>query len=338
MKCAVGIMNNNPKQIKIEDKNIFLEIKNLKKYFPIGGNIFSRLRSNLRAIDGIDFSLGKGETFGLVGESGCGKSTVARCILKLIDPTEGQIFLEGEDICHLTQRQFRPLRKDVQIIFQDPFSSLNPRMRIKEIVSEPITAHGIANGKEKEEIVASLLEKVGLKSEYMGRFPHEFSGGQRQRICIARALAPNPKIIIGDEPLSALDVSIQAQIVNLLEDLQSELGFSFIIISHDLAVVEHMCDKVAVMYLGKIVEMASYQDLYGNPRHPYTIALLSSVPVIDETHQERIILRGELPNPISPPKGCRFHTRCPQVMEECKQIEPSLMDLGAGHFVSCYRM
>lgn len=330
-------MNLNSKQSDVKHERI-LEVKNLKKHFRIGGALFSKSRAYVRAVDGVEFYLGRREMFGLVGESGCGKSTVARCILRLIDPTEGEIFYQGKDLCQLTQGQLRPLRKEIQIIFQDPFSSLNPRMRVREIVSEPLVAHGLIDGKEREERVAFLLEKVGLKPEYMNRFPHEFSGGQRQRIGIARALAPNPWIIIGDEPLSSLDVSIQAQIINLLEDLQTELGFSFMIISHDLAVVEHMCDRIAVMYLGKIVEMARYEDLYGRPGHPYTLALLSSVPVIDEDlRKERRILRGEIPNPISPPSGCRFHTRCPQVREECRVTEPPLVNLGNDHFVYCHR-
>jgi oligopeptide/dipeptide ABC transporter ATP-binding protein len=332
-------MNPDPVRRSMQGKENFLEVKNLKKYFPLEDTFLIGSKSYIRAVDGVNFSLARGEAFGLVGESGCGKSTVARCILRLIDSTEGQIFFDGRDICQFTQGQFRPLRKDIQIIFQDPFSSLNPRMRIREIVSEPLDAHGMAKGNEKEEIVASLLEKVGLKPDHMGRFPHEFSGGQRQRICIARALAPNPKIIIGDEPLSALDVSIQAQIINLFEDLQNELGFSFVIISHDLAVVEHMCDRVAVMYLGKIVEMAGYQELYGDPKHPYTVALLSSVPVIDKMFQkQRIILRGELPNSVSPPSGCHFHTRCPEVKEECRMMEPPFVNVGNDHFVSCHRL
>jgi len=316
-----------------------LEVINLKKHFLLRSGILSRTKPVLRAVDGIDFNVRKAEMFGLVGESGCGKSTVARCILRLTDPTEGEIIFEGRDISKLSQKQFRPMRRDTQIIFQNPFSSLNPRMRVLDIVSEPLTAYGEVKGKQKEDTVASLLVKVGLKPEYMKRFPHEFSGGQRQRIGIARALSLNPKLIIGDEPLSALDVSIQAQIVNLLDDLQQELGFSFIIISHDLAVVEHMCDRVAVMYLGRIVEMGSYKDIYGNAKHPYTSALLSSVPLIDQdSPKSRTIIKGEIPNPISPPEGCRFHPRCPSVMEACKGSSPSMRNVGNGHFVSCLRV
>ena len=288
-----------------------LGVKHLKKHFPIKGGVFSKTIGYVYAVDDINFTLDKGETLGLVGESGCGKSTTGRTILRLIEPTDGMIAFEGQDITHLDKSAMRALRREMQIIFQDPYASLNPRMTVGSIIGEPLEIHKIAKGSEKEERVASLLQKVGLRAEDMRKYPHEFSGGQRQRIGIARALALNPKLIVCDEPVSALDVSIQAQVINLLEDLQAEFGLSYLFIAHNLNVVEHISNRVAVMYLGQIVELASDEELYKNPQHPYTEALLSAVPIPDPTvKKKRIILEGDVPSPINPPKGCHFHTRC----------------------------
>jgi oligopeptide transport system ATP-binding protein len=314
-----------------------LEIKHLKKYFPIRGGVFSKTVGYVYAVDDINFTIATGETLGLVGESGCGKSTTGRTVLRLIEPTEGEICFEGQDITRLDKNAMRALRREMQIIFQDPYASLNPRMTVGSIIGEPLEIHKIARGAEKEERVASLLQKVGLRPEDMRKYPHEFSGGQRQRIGIARALALNPKLIVCDEPVSALDVSIQAQVINLLEDLQEEFGLSYLFIAHNLNVVEHISDRVAVMYLGQIVELASDRALYNNPQHPYTEALLSAVPIPDPTAQKkRIILEGDVPSPINPPSGCHFHTRCMYKMDICEKEEPAFKDIGGGHWVACH--
>jgi oligopeptide transport system ATP-binding protein len=314
-----------------------LEVKHLKKYFPIKGGVFSKTIGHVYAVDDVNFTIARGETLGLVGESGCGKSTTGRSILRLIEPTDGEVYFEGQDITKLEKGSMRALRREMQIIFQDPYASLNPRMTIGSIIGEPLEIHKIAKGSEKEERVASLLQKVGLRAEDMRKYPHEFSGGQRQRIGIARALALNPKLIVCDEPVSALDVSIQAQVINLLEDLQSEFSLSYLFIAHNLNVVEHISDRVAVMYLGQIVELASDTDLYKNPQHPYTEALLSAVPIPDPTiKKKRIILEGDVPSPINPPKGCHFHTRCMYKEKICEEVEPEFKDIGGGHWVACH--
>jgi oligopeptide transport system ATP-binding protein len=318
-------------------ETLLLEVKHLKKHFPIKGGVFSKTIGYVYAVDDISFTLEKGETLGLVGESGCGKSTTGRTILRLIEPTDGAIYFEGQDITTLDKSAMRALRREMQIIFQDPYASLNPRMTVGSIIGEPLEIHKIAKGSEKEERVASLLQKVGLRAEDMRKYPHEFSGGQRQRIGIARALALNPKLIVCDEPVSALDVSIQAQVINLLEDLQDEFGLSYLFIAHNLNVVEHISNRVAVMYLGQIVELASDEELYKNPQHPYTEALLSAVPIPDPTvKKKRIILEGDVPSPINPPKGCHFHTRCMYKDKICEEVEPEFKDIGGGHWVACH--
>ena len=311
-----------------------VRVRGLFKYFPVAGS-----DDVVRAVDGVTFEIYKGETLGLVGESGCGKSTVGRCLLRLIEPTRGEIRFEDQDVLSLSGGDLRRLRREMQIIFQDPYASLNPRLRVRDIVAEPLAVHGIGTRDERRARVAELLTKVGLDPDYMDRYPHEFSGGQRQRIGIARALALNPKLIVADEPVSALDVSVQAQVVNLLEDLQQEFNLTYLFISHGLAVVEHISDRVAVMYLGRIVEIASAADLYANPLHPYTRALLSAIPIPDPTRRrERIVLRGDVPTPINPPAGCRFHTRCPDAVPECAQIDPDLREVAPNHSVACIRV
>ena len=315
-------------------KSELLDVRNLVKHFPIDNSL-----DVVKAVDGVSFDIKSGETLGLVGESGCGKSTVGRCLLRLHEPTSGEVLFEGKNIVGLPNREMQTLRREMQIIFQDPYASLNPRLSILSIVSEPLKIHGIGNKKEQAERVGDLLKKVGLDPNYMRRYPHEFSGGQRQRIGIARALALNPKLIICDEPVSALDVSVQAQVVNLLQDLQAEFGLTYLFISHGLAVVEHISNRVAVMYLGKIVEIAEGRELYDNPLHPYTKALLSAIPVPDpKKKRERIILKGDVPTPINPPSGCRFRTRCPFAIEECAKVVPELREIQPNHFAACIRV
>jgi oligopeptide transport system ATP-binding protein len=318
-----------------------LQVNELKMHFPITrGIIFQRQVGAIKAVDGISFDLYKGETLGLVGESGCGKSTTGRAILQLHRPTEGHVIFEGKELTTTKGEELRKMRRRMQMIFQDPYASLNPRMTVGSIIGEPLEVHSIgATKKERQERVQELLKIVGLNPVFINRYPHEFSGGQRQRIGIARALAVNPAFIVCDEPISALDVSIQAQIINLLEDLQDELGLTYLFIAHDLSVVRHISDRIAVMYLGKIVELADRDELYEKPMHPYTQALLSAVPIPDpeiEGRRQRIILEGDVPSPANPPRGCHFCTRCPKVMDVCREQEPPFKDYGSGHYVACW--
>lgn len=314
-----------------------LEVRNLKKYFPFTKGIFSKIAGYVRAVDNISFDIKEGETLGLVGESGCGKTTVSRVILRLTEPTGGEVSFNGDDVFSLKGGRLRQFRKDVQIIFQDPYSSLNPRLTVGSIIAEGIGAHKIATGAKKKEMVGELLEKVGLSAGYYNRYPHEFSGGQRQRIAIARALSLNPRLIICDEPVSALDVSIQAQILNLLSKLKKELGLSYLFITHDLSVVEHVSDRIATMYLGEIVEIADSGEFYSNPLHPYTIALLSANPSPDPAKRRKpIILKGDVPSSIEPPRGCRFHTRCPVAEGICAVEWPEPKNVSQGHMVRCH--
>ena len=315
-----------------------LEVRNLVKRFPIKGGLLRRTVDHVHAVDGVSFDLKAGETLGVVGESGCGKSTTGRCILRLIEPTSGEVWFDGQEVTALARGELRKCARAMQIIFQDPFASLNPRMTVGAIVGEGLVIHGLAkNAREIEERVAQLLAKVGLSPEHMRRYPHEFSGGQRQRIGIARALAVDPRLIVCDEAVSALDVSIQAQVINLLEDLQAEFGLTYMFIAHDLSVVEHISDRVAVMYLGRIVEIAPAQALYASPRHPYTEALLSAVPIPDPgVKRRRIVLQGDVPNPIHPPTGCHFHPRCPRAMERCRREAPALKEIGMAHRAACH--
>ena len=315
-----------------------LRVRNLVKHFPVQGGLFSRTVDRVHAVDGVSFEIAAGETLGLVGESGCGKSTTGRCILRLIEPTAGEVRFDGRDVMAADARGLRELSRGMQIIFQDPYASLNPRMTVGAIIGEALTIHKLArNVREYDERVVNLLETVGLLADYRSRYPHEFSGGQRQRIGIARALAVSPRLIVCDEAVSALDVSIQAQVINLLEDLQRQFGLAYLFIAHDLSVVEHISRRVAVMYLGRIVELASAHDLYATPRHPYTEALLSAVPVPDPTaKRQRIVLQGDVPNPIRPPAGCHFHPRCPHAMERCRSEAPLLREVAPGHLAACH--
>lgn len=318
-----------------------LKVENVTKSFPIYGGIFSREVASVKAVQGVSFELNRGETLGLVGESGCGKSTLGRCLIRLHDTTSGKIIYDGKDITHIKGEELRDMRKKMQIIFQDPFASLNPRMTIGAILEEPLIIHDLyGSAKDRQDRIHELIDLVGLRREHLNRYPHEFSGGQRQRVGIARALAVNPELIVCDEPVSALDVSIQAQVINLLMELQQKLGLTYVFIAHDLKVVEHVSTKVAVMYLGKIVEMAEASELYRNPKHPYTKALMSAIPVPDPRRRdERIILTGDVPSPINPPSGCHFHPRCPMAIEDCKTIVPSLEQKGTpGHIASCIRV
>lgn len=317
-----------------------LKVENLTKSFPIYGGIFSREIASVKAVQGISFELNKGETLGLVGESGCGKSTLGRCLIRLHDTTSGKIIYNGKDITHIEGEELRDMRKKMQIIFQDPFASLNPRMTIGTILEEPLIIHNLYESqKDRQDRIYQLIDLVGLRKEHLNRYPHEFSGGQRQRVGIARALAVNPELIVCDEPVSALDVSIQAQVINLLMELQQKLGLTYVFIAHDLKVVEHVSTKVAVMYLGKIVEMAEAEELYRNPKHPYTKALMSAIPVPDPRRQEeRIILTGDVPSPINPPSGCHFHPRCPSAIDDCKKIVPSLEEKSKDHIAACIRV
>ncbi|WP_339852538.1 ABC transporter ATP-binding protein [Paenibacillus sp. FSL W7-1088] len=314
-----------------------LEIEHLKTYFPVRKGLLNRTVAHVKAVDDISITIHEGETFGLVGESGSGKSTVGRTIVRLTEKTEGQIRFQGVDLHQLSMQEVRKIRPQLQLIFQDPYSSLNPRIRIGDAIGEAVLDHGLATASEVLDLVKEVLGACGLSSYHIDRFPHEFSGGQRQRIGIARALILNPKLIIADEPVSALDVSIQAQIINLFRRLQQERGLAYLFISHDLSVVEHLCDRIGVMYLGSMVETASRDELFGNPLHPYTKALLSAVPVpIPKLKRERIVLKGDIPSPVNPPTGCKFHTRCPWAEDICKQQIPAYRDVGADHFVACH--
>lgn len=314
-----------------------LQVEQLKKYFPITGGVFSRTVGHVKAVDDVSFHINKGESLGLVGESGCGKSTIGRTILRLQEKTSGNVLFKGEDIYKLPKNELRNLRPKIQIIFQDPYSSLNPRVKVGDAIGEALLDHGLVSHRELKERVLETMNICGLASYQYNRYPHEFSGGQRQRIGIARALIMNPEFIVADEPVSALDVSIQAQIINLLSDLKDDKGLTYLFISHDLSVVEHLCDRVGVMYLGSMVEIATKRELFSNPLHPYTKALMSAIPIPDPTlKRDRVVLKGDIPSPANPPSGCKFHTRCPIASDMCKQQIPEYRDVGGEHFVACH--
>lgn len=318
-------------------KDVLLEVKELKKYFPITKGILSRVVGRVHAVDNVSFSIRPGETFGLVGESGCGKTTTGRLILRLIEPTSGEIIFDGRDINRLGPMELRRMRREMQIVFQDPMASLNPRMTVGDLVGEPLEVHNVTRGREKDDLVQELLVAVGLRPNHMYSFPRELSGGQRQRVGMARALSLKPRLIVADEPVSALDVSIRSQIINLLKDLQQEFSLTYLFIAHDMSVIKHISDRVGVMYLGKMVELAPKTPLFASPLHPYTQALLSAIPVPSPgVRKDRIILEGDVPNPINPPPGCRFHTRCRYVLERCRQEEPLLKEKEGGHWVACH--
>ncbi len=322
---------------KINNTDDLVQVKDLVKYFPIKGGLLQKTVAHVKAVDGVSFSVKQGETLGLVGESGCGKTTVGRTILRLTPSTSGSVIFEGQDVFKVNDSQLKTLRKDMQIIFQDPYSSLDPRMPVGESVGEGLLVHGMRDAKKRNDVVIEMLKKVGLEDYHARRYPHEFSGGQRQRIGIARALALQPKFIVCDEPVSALDVSIQSQVLNILKDLQGEFGLTYLFIAHNLSVVEHISDRVGVMYLGKMMELTDRESLFRDPLHPYTKALLSAIPMPDPTvKRERMILQGDVPSPVNPPSGCRFHTRCPFAIDVCKQVEPPLEQLKPGHFVACH--
>lgn len=321
----------------MEQTKYLVTVKDLKKYFPIRSGFLSRITAWSKAVDGVSFGIYPGETLGLVGESGCGKTTTGRSLLRLIEPTGGEVWFEDKNVLKLNKHELRQLRRQMQIIFQDPYGSLNARLTVGDIIGEAFTIHGIARGKERDELVAELLKTVGLSPLHARRYPHEFSGGQRQRIGIARALALRPKLIVCDEPVSALDVSIQSQVLNLLEDLQEQFGLTYLFIAHNLSVVQHISDRVGVMYLGRLVELADKNELYNSPRHPYTQALLSAIPLPDpDIQRERIVLEGDVPSPLNPPPGCTFHTRCRKASDECKQVRPEWREIVPGHFVACH--
>ncbi|MBU5425813.1 dipeptide ABC transporter ATP-binding protein [Tissierella pigra] len=323
---------------KLIETNDLLEVKNLKKYFPIKGGFLKKTIGHVKAVEDVSFTIKKGETLGIVGESGCGKSTTGRTLLRLLEKTDGEVYYDGREIYGLPKDEMIKLRTKMQIVFQDPYSSLNPRKTVSQICGEALVEHGLAKkGKEVNEIVSDVIQKCGLAPYHIRRYPHEFSGGQRQRIGIARALALNPEFIVCDEPVSALDVSIQSQVINLLMDLQEEMGLTYLFISHDLSVVKHISDRIGVMYLGSLVELAPKDDLYAEPLHPYTQALLSAIPIADPTYKKkRIILKGDIPSPANPPLGCRFHTRCPYAMDKCKTEVPEFKEAKPGHFVACH--
>lgn len=324
-----------------EKREVLLEVKNLKKYFKINKGFIRRDIRNVKAVDDVSFKIFKGETLGLVGESGCGKSTTGRTLIRLYEPTDGEIIFDGAEIGSMSEQELKPFRKRIQMIFQDPYASLNTRMTVGDIIGEPLDIHGLATGEERQKRIYELLERVGLSKMHASRYPHEFSGGQRQRIGIARALAVNPEFIICDEPISALDVSIQAQVVNMLEDLQNDFGLTYLFIAHDLSMVKHISDRIGVMYLGKMMELSDSAELYEKPLHPYTQALLSAIPIPDPEvtrQKQRIILEGDVPSPINPPSGCRFRTRCIHAMDVCSKVEPELKEVEKGHFVACHLM